>query len=178
MVDGNLPRYSGIANKLNVPWFFARSLRWRHNGSGCVSNHQPHDCLLNRLIRRRSKKSSKLCVTGLCAGNSPVTGELPTSSRFIDDVVYAAWPMAAELIPVYVDLTYIPWTKWLPFRRRYFQMHFREWKVFIFWSIFHWSLFLINNKPPLAYIMAWRRKGDKPLSKPMLHRFTDVYMRH
>ena len=25
--------------------------------------------------RRRSKKTSKLCVTGLCAGNSPVTGE-------------------------------------------------------------------------------------------------------
>ena len=42
-----------------------------------VSNHQPHDCLHNRLFRRRSKKISKLCVTGLCAGNSPVTGEFP-----------------------------------------------------------------------------------------------------
>ena len=39
-----------------------------------VSNHQPHDCLLNRLFRCRSKKTSKLRVTGLCAGNSPVTG--------------------------------------------------------------------------------------------------------
>ena len=37
-----------------------------------VSNHQPHDCLFNRNIRRRSKKTSKLRVTGLCAGNSPV----------------------------------------------------------------------------------------------------------
>ena len=27
--------------------------------------------------RRRSKKTSKLCVTGLCAGDSPVTGEFP-----------------------------------------------------------------------------------------------------
>ena len=27
--------------------------------------------------RRRSKKTSKLCVTGLCAGNSPVIGEFP-----------------------------------------------------------------------------------------------------
>ena len=26
---------------------------------------------------RRSKKTSKLRVTGLCAGNSPVTGEFP-----------------------------------------------------------------------------------------------------
>ena len=28
--------------------------------------------------RRRSNKTSKLCVTGLCAGNSPVTSEIPT----------------------------------------------------------------------------------------------------
>ena len=34
-------------------------------------NYQPHDCLLNRRFRRRSKKTSKLRVTGLCAGNSP-----------------------------------------------------------------------------------------------------------
>ena len=53
------------------------TLRWRHNGRDSVSNHQPHDCLLNRLFRRRSKKTSKLCVTGLCEGNSPGTGEFP-----------------------------------------------------------------------------------------------------
>ena len=29
------------------------------------------------LFRRRSKKTSKLCATGLCVGNSPVTGEFP-----------------------------------------------------------------------------------------------------
>ena len=53
------------------------SLQWRHNGPDGVSNHQPHACLLNRLFRRRSKKISKLRVTCLCAGNSPVTGEFP-----------------------------------------------------------------------------------------------------
>ena len=36
-----------------------------------VSNHQPHGCLLNCLFRRRSKKTSKFRVTGLCVGNSP-----------------------------------------------------------------------------------------------------------
>ena len=51
------------------------ALRWRHNGRDSVSNHQPHDCLLNRLFRRRSKKTSKLRVTGLWAENSPETGE-------------------------------------------------------------------------------------------------------
>ena len=47
------------------------SLRWRHNDHAGVSNHRPHGCLLNRLFRRRSKKTSKLRVTGFCAGNSP-----------------------------------------------------------------------------------------------------------
>ena len=48
-----------------------KSLRWRHNDQDGVSNHQPHGCLLNRLFRRRSNKTSKLRVTGLCVGNSP-----------------------------------------------------------------------------------------------------------
>ena len=67
---------------LEVNWYihefvFFTALRWRHNGRDGVSNHQPHDCLLNRLFRRRSKKTSKLRVTGLWAGNSPGTGEFP-----------------------------------------------------------------------------------------------------
>ena len=53
------------------------SLHWRHNGHDSVSNHQPHDYLHNRLFRRRSKKISKLRITGLCEGNSPRTGEFP-----------------------------------------------------------------------------------------------------
>ena len=53
------------------------TLQWRHNGRDSVSNHQPHDCFLNRLFRRISKKTSKLRVTGLFVGNSPGTGELP-----------------------------------------------------------------------------------------------------
>ena len=53
------------------------SLLWRHNGRNGVLNHQPDESLLNRPCRRRSKKTSKLCVTGLCARNSPVTGEIP-----------------------------------------------------------------------------------------------------
>ena len=63
---------------LVIQWFLPEAtLRWRHNGRDSVSNHQPHHCLLNRLFRRRSKKTSKRRVTGLCAGNSPGTGEFP-----------------------------------------------------------------------------------------------------
>ena len=64
------------------------ALRWRHNGRDSFSNHQPHDCLLNRLFRRRSKKTSKLRVTGLYAGNSPVTGEFPHK-----------WPVTRIMLP-------------------------------------------------------------------------------
>ena len=61
----------------DIVYIHVNALRWRHNGRDSVSNHQPHDCLLSRLFRRRSKKTSKLRVTGLCAGNSSVTGEFP-----------------------------------------------------------------------------------------------------
>ena len=44
------------------------SLLFRHNGSNGVSNHQLHDCLLNRSFRYRSNKTPKLRVTGLCTG--------------------------------------------------------------------------------------------------------------
>ena len=51
----------------------SKALQWRHNGRHSVSNHQPHECLLNCLFRRRRKKTSKLRVTGLCVStvNSP-----------------------------------------------------------------------------------------------------------
>ena len=66
-----------------------QALQWRQIELDGVSNHQPRDCLLNHLYRRRSQKASKLrvnglCagihwskirVTGFCAGNSPVTDE-------------------------------------------------------------------------------------------------------
>ena len=78
-------------------WFLTRvkavylPLRWRHNDNAVVSNHQPHGCLLNRLFRRKSKKTSKLCVTGLCAGNSPGTGEFPAQMASYAENVSIWW---------------------------------------------------------------------------------------
>ena len=82
-----------------------QTLRWRHNDHDRVSNHQPHGCLLNRLFRRRSKKTSKLRVTGLCVGNSPGPVNSPhkgpvTRKMFsFDDVImficktlFRCWP--------------------------------------------------------------------------------------
>ena len=53
------------------------ALHRRHNERDCVSDHQPHDCLLNCLFKRRSRKTSKLRVTGFRVGISPMTGEFP-----------------------------------------------------------------------------------------------------
>ena len=74
-----------------TPIFFGQSLRWRHNDHAGVSNHQPHGCLLNRLFRRKSKKISKLRVTGLCAGNSPGTGEFPAQMASYAENVSIWW---------------------------------------------------------------------------------------
>ena len=70
--------YSNYRTKRIVIIGWGNSLQWRHDGLDSVSNHQPHHCLLSRLFGRRSKKTSKLRVTGLCEGNSLGTGEFPT----------------------------------------------------------------------------------------------------
>ena len=85
-------------------------LHWRHNDHGGVSNLQPHGCLLNRLFRRRSKKASKLRVTGLCAGNSPGPGNSPHKGPVtrkmvpFDDVI-----MESDIC----DCVYIVWTVYI-----------------------------------------------------------------
>ena len=75
-------------------------LQWRHSERDGVSNHQPQDCLFDRLFRHRSKKTLKLRVTGLCEENSPVTGEFPAqrasnagnvSNWWRHRVKYALW---------------------------------------------------------------------------------------
>ena len=51
------------------------TLQWRHNEPDRVSNHQPHDCLLNSLFRCRPKIISKLRSPAFVRGT--VTGEFP-----------------------------------------------------------------------------------------------------
>ena len=56
-----------------------------------TSWHGSLDYLLSRLFRRRSKKSSKLCITGHCEGNSPVTPEFPTQRASNTENVSIWW---------------------------------------------------------------------------------------
>ena len=68
-------------------------LQWRQNGRDGVSNQQYHNCLLNRLFRRRSKNTWKLRVTGLLQGfhrwpvNSPHKGPVTRKMFPFDDVI-------------------------------------------------------------------------------------------
>ena len=71
-------------------------LHWCHNKSDGVSNHQPHDCLLNCSFRRGSKKTLKLRVNGLCAENSPMTGEFPAQKTSNAENVSIWWRHHAE----------------------------------------------------------------------------------
>ena len=74
-----------------VGWHANITLQLRHNERDGVSNHQRLHCLLNCWFRRRSKKTPKLHVTGLCAGNSPVTGEFPTQKASYAENVSTWW---------------------------------------------------------------------------------------
>ena len=79
------------------------TLPWRHNGRDGVSNHRQLDRFLKRLFNHRSKKTSKLHVTGICAGNSPVTGEFATQSASnaenipFDDIIMNSWNILTRI---------------------------------------------------------------------------------
>ena len=63
-------------------------LQWRHNERDGVSNHQPHNYLLNRLFMHRSKNKWKFSVTGLCEGNSsPHKGPVTRKMFPFDDII-------------------------------------------------------------------------------------------
>ena len=73
------------------------ALHCRHHGHDCVSNH--------RLFKRRSKKTSKLRVTGLCAGNS--LGPVNSPHK---------WPVTRKMSPfddVITECTSQPGVKWV-----------------------------------------------------------------
>ena len=69
------------------------ALQWHHNEPDGVSTHHPHDCLLNYLFRRRSKKPSKLRGTGFVGGihrwpvNSPHKRPVTRKMSSFQDVI-------------------------------------------------------------------------------------------
>ena len=121
-------------------------------------SHMGITSLLNQILRneeRKMKKRSRMpLVRNILMCNSPVNGEIglsnflnclslrwacmqPTYNR---GQIFSWSPLAMQMYKLVV------WhigaeTKWLPFSRRHFQMHFLELKCINFdWS-FHWSMF-------------------------------------
>ena len=94
-------------------WASCKSLQWCYNERGGVSNHRSINCLLSRFFRRRSNKTPKLLVTGLCEGNSPVTGEFPAQKASNVENVSIWWRhhvFRASLHDCCSETT-IPWTQ-------------------------------------------------------------------
>ena len=75
----------------SISFWISIPLHCRHNRRDGVSNHQPYDCLFNCLFRCKSKKISRLRVTGLCEGNWPVNSphKWPVTRKMFpfDDVI-------------------------------------------------------------------------------------------
>ena len=84
-------------------------LQWRHNEHHGVANHQPRDGLLNRLFKAQIKETSKLRVTGLCEGNSSVTGDFPAQRASNAENVSIWWRHDAnqKRIPSFLGISNI-----------------------------------------------------------------------
>ena len=77
----------------NVPWITNKNvptLQWRHNGRNSVSNHHSR-LFTQRFIQAQIKENIKLRVTGLCARNSPGTGEFPAHMASNTETVSIWW---------------------------------------------------------------------------------------
>ena len=76
----NARRWSALASLMMIQYWFRYNVlvllningklwEFGHTERDGISNHQPHECLRNRLFRRRSKKTSKpaslACVRGI-----------------------------------------------------------------------------------------------------------------
>ena len=123
-------------------------LRWRHNGRYSISNHQPHGCLLNRLFRRNSKKTSKLRVTGLCVGNSPVPGEFPAQ-------------MASNVENVSI------WWRHHALTRRQIPMSNRP--VFFLWRLYHDVISWGSSLSLFCKYALWKNDLDAPNKTAIMH---------
>ena len=75
------------------------SLQWRHNGHVSVSNHQPHDCLLSRLFRPRSKENIKAPRHWPLCGEFTGTGEFPTQIASYTENVSIWWHHHVTSLP-------------------------------------------------------------------------------
>ena len=137
----------------------------------CVSNHQLHHCLPNCLFRCRSKKTSRLRVTGLCVGNSLVTREFPAQMASNTENVFIWWRHHIRdrdrdrycIVEIYRIMHELPWITifghdWgdLPI----FSWVTKSWVKIIGKSLHEWSKIVIYGNEWIIlfltrYFMSW-----------------------
>ena len=77
---------------LTAKWLFRKILQWRHIMSTMASQITSLTTVYSAVYsRRRSKKTSKLRVTGLCVGNSPVTVDISAQRASYAENVSIWW---------------------------------------------------------------------------------------
>ena len=84
-------------------------LQWRHSGHDGISNHQPHDCLLNRLFKTQIKENIK------APSYWPLYGEF-TGDRLNSP---HKWPVAWKMFPfddviMLKNFTTFSYKQWIP----------------------------------------------------------------
>ena len=143
------------------------SLQWRHNERNGVSNHQPHDYLLKHLFRGRSKKTSKLRVTGFVRGihwspvNPPHIWSITRKTFPFDNVIMTiiqgiiVFDAYFGLFILFDSTTCVifpcvPETKWSPLCRRHVGIHFLDWNRYCFRLKFHKHCFLGVTIPSIG----------------------------
>ena len=109
--------YSFVANNsLGHTRVLSLSLQWHHNERDGVSDRRRLDCFLNRLFRRRSKKASKLRVSGLCEGNSPHKRPLTRKMfPFGDVIMVLRWNSVYPVVDVILQFVLCIVLKLTPF---------------------------------------------------------------
>ena len=129
---------------------FVMSLQWNHNECGSISKYRHLECLLNSMFRHRSKKRSKLHVTGLYEGNPLVMGGFP-SQRASNIENASIWWHAQMIVLWYV---YLFGRKWLI---NYFYYYWftgptiDDWVSYGFIHCYYSSCF--SNGIPLTFVL-------------------------
>ena len=97
-------------------------------GRDSISDHQPHDCLLKCLFRRRSKKTSKLASLAFVQGihRGPVNSP-------------HKWPVTRKMFP-FDDVIMVYW--WLGIIRFGHSYDISRLRIFELWIKFHQCSFL------------------------------------
>ena len=83
---------------------FHHQSQWCHNEHDCISNHQPHHCLLNHLFKAQINETWKLHITGFVRG----IHRWPVNSPHKGPVVWKRFPFVA----IHFAITTLPQGQW------------------------------------------------------------------